>query len=138
MEWMIDTGMCGHIGCSPSDLRKVLEAAADHFESTMPDVAVRAVMMSVDRTNLDPTKNPAAGQLNLELAQKCAKATEAVQRRMPIARAQMAACIDVAEQLAKQLEGNVTVTLSGHQSARHPSGVPTRFLVAVDLALPEE
>lgn len=138
MEWMIDTGMCGQAGCAPSDLRKVLEAAADHYEATMPDVAVRAVMMSVDRANLDPTKNPTAGQLNLELAQKCAKATEAVQKRLPVARAQMDACIAVAEQLAMQLQGNVTATLSGHQSLRHPSGVPTRFLVAVDLALPEE
>lgn len=130
MHWTIDTGEKGQHGCAVSDLRKVLEAAADHFEKS-----------ALDQAGAEPFKRLSADdradvtKINAATAEgNAAKAK--INERMPVVRKQMADCIDGACELAQAYDTNVVASLSGHYK---PNGaVPQRLSVQVDSAVPED
>jgi hypothetical protein len=133
MDWSIDTGVLGSVGCDAKELRGVLEKAADHFEATAPQAAWNEV---VNALSLEVRMgNPQALAAALPFAE-AAKAKSIA--KMPVLRDQMAAGISAACALAEHMGGRVTATVAGHHYPAHTSGVFKRMQVFVDRAAPTE
>lgn len=118
--WTIDTGVVGE--CDAKDLRKVLEAARDHYLTTQVAAAGNAHKHAASRDVVDHEATAAA----ITAARESAKAL------VPTIKAMMDQGIGMACSGADFLGGNVTATVSGHCDERHPSGIDQRLQVSVD------
>lgn len=128
MDWTLDTGVLGAVGCPPSELKKVLEDARAHHATTSAERAHSDTFLTANPDDLKDSKKLGILSPKAEAAKAKAKA------KIDALKEQIDDAIDAACKLASRHQGNVVCTIAGHSGKNHPSGVADRVTVSVDSA----